>query len=73
MIIQKFPSVLVRNCKIAKSTTAVILSKMIFIFSSKKEKKQKRGAHLQYACKISAKFQIDRFKTVGGVDYTIFL
>ena len=31
---------------------------------------KKAGAHLQYACNIYAKIQIDKSKTVGGVDYT---
>ena len=31
---------------------------------------KKKGAHLQYACNICAKFQIDCLKTVEGVDYT---
>ena len=34
---------------------------------------KKSHAHLQYACNICAKFQIDCLKTLGGVDYINFL
>ena len=65
-IIQTCLSVLVTNCKISKSKNAVILFKMTFLF-------KKEGAHLQYACNIYAKFEIDCLKTVGGVDDINFL
>ena len=34
---------------------------------------KKAGAHLQYICKKSAKFQRECLIAVGGVDYTHFL
>ena len=51
------------NLKIVQN--AIILSKMIFLPA-------KSHMHTQYAYNICAKFQIDCFKTLGGVDYTYY-
>ena len=44
---------------------AVICQELFFV-------REKSHAYVQYACNICAKFQINFFKTLGGVDYTMF-